>query len=59
LEHWIKKFILSGDISKKKLFTVAWKKVSAPFEGCLGIRSLICLNEDANLKQGWDMIHSK
>jgi hypothetical protein len=45
MEVWIKNFIWSGDINKRKLVTVAWKKVCVDTEeGGLGLRSLICLN---------------
>lgn len=51
MERCIKNFIWSGDTSKRKLVTVAWKKICNPYEeGGLGIRSLICLNEAFNLK---------
>jgi hypothetical protein len=51
IEAWTRNFIWSGDINQKKLVTVAWKKVCSPFdEGGLGLRSLVCLNEAANLK---------
>jgi len=51
LEKWIKKFIWSGYLNKRKLVIVAWKKVGAPYvEGGLALRSLISLNEATNLK---------
>jgi hypothetical protein len=51
LEKWIRNFLWSGDVNKKKLVTVAWHKVCTPFhEGGLGIRSLSKVNEAANLK---------
>jgi len=50
-EKWIKNFIWSGDINKRKMVTFAWKKVCVDYdEGGLGIRSLIKLNEATNLK---------
>ncbi|KAK2369004.1 hypothetical protein QL285_082161 [Trifolium repens] len=59
LERWIKNFIWSGDISQRKLVTVAWKKVCRPYDqGGLGIRSVIVLNESTNLKLCWDMFTS-
>lgn len=59
LERCIKNFIWSGEINKRKLITVAWKKVCKPLnEGGLGIRSLITLNEATNLKLCWDLLHS-
>ena len=60
MEKWIKNFIWSGDINKRKLVTVAWKKVCADIEeGGLGIRSLICLNNATNLKQCWELFNSE
>jgi hypothetical protein len=39
---------------------LAWKKICAPHEeGDLGLRSLIALNDAANLKLCWDLMHSK
>jgi hypothetical protein len=59
LEKYIKNFIWSGDISKRKLVTVSWKKVSLPYDqGGLGIRSLIRLNEAANLRLYWTHANS-
>jgi ribonuclease HI len=59
LERWIKNFIWSGDITKKKLVTVSWKKVCAPLEeGGLGIRSLVSLNAASNMKTCWELIQS-
>lgn len=60
IEKWIKNFIWSVDINKRKLVTIAWKKVCADVdEGGLGIRSLIKLNEATNLKMCWDLLKSK
>jgi len=60
IEKWIKKFIWSGDITKRKLVTVAWKNFCASYEeGGLNIRSLVCLNEATNLKLCWDLLHSQ
>jgi len=51
IEKWIKNFIWSGDITKNKIITMAWKKICASYEeGGLNIRSLVCLNEATNLK---------
>jgi hypothetical protein len=60
LERWIKYFIWSGDVSQRKLVTVAWKKVCRPIydQGGLGIRSLIALNASSNLKLCWDLFTS-
>jgi len=60
IEKWIRNFIWSGDIQKRKMVTVAWKKVCSDLdEGGLGTKSLICLNEATNLKLCWDLLHSK
>jgi hypothetical protein len=60
LERWIKNFIWSGDINQRKLVTVAWKKVCKPYsQGGLGMRSLVTLNEAANLKLCWDLFNSQ
>jgi len=46
-------------VNKRKLVTVAWHKVCLPTkEGGLGIRSLSKVNEGANLKLCWEMLHS-
>jgi hypothetical protein len=59
IETWARNFIWSGDISKRKLVTVSWKKVCMPYsEGGLGLRSLISLNEASNLKLCWELLHS-
>lgn len=51
LEKSIRNFIWSGSIDKRKLVTVAWKKICKPTaQGGLGIRSLQKLNQAANLK---------
>jgi len=50
--------VCSGDVSKKKLVTVAWKKVCPTYdEGGLGLRSLVTLNLATNLKFCWEMMH--
>ncbi|MCH91212.1 RNA-directed DNA polymerase (Reverse transcriptase), partial [Trifolium medium] len=59
IKAWIRNFIWSGSIDQRKLVTVAWKKICAPFdEGGLGLRSLRVLNVAANLKLCWDLMHS-
>jgi hypothetical protein len=59
MERWMRNFIWSGDVNKRKLVTVAWHKVCTPFkEGGLGIRSLSKINEGANLKLCWEMTQS-
>lgn len=60
IESWTRNFIWSGDITKRKLVTVSWKKTCKPLtEGGLGIRSLTLLNESTNLKLCWDMLNSQ
>jgi ribonuclease HI len=59
LEKCIKNFIWSGDLDKRKLVTVSWKKVCRPVaQGGLNLRSLITLNKASNLKLCWSMINS-
>jgi len=56
----IRNFIWSGDIEKRKLITVSWKKVcKTEKKGGLGVTSLVSLNEAANLKLCWELISSK
>lgn len=57
MEPWIKNFVWSGDIFKRKLVTVAWKTVCTPFlDGGLGIRPLKAINHAALLKLSWNVI---
>lgn len=59
IDKWCRNFIWSGDIDKRKMVTVAWKKLCKPMdEGGMGLRSTISLNEASNLKLGWDMLNS-
>jgi hypothetical protein len=59
LERWMRNFIWSGDVNKRKLVTVAWHKVCLPIkEGGLGVRSLSKVNKGANLKLCWEMLQS-
>ncbi|GAU48100.1 hypothetical protein TSUD_133200 [Trifolium subterraneum] len=60
LEKWIRNFIWSGDIDKRKLVTVAWHNCCKSFsDGGLGIRSIKILNEASNIKQCWDLVNSQ
>ena len=60
MEKWIKKIIWSGDVTKRKMVIVAWKKICADFEeGGLELKSLICLNEATNLKMCWNILQSE
>ncbi|GAU46447.1 hypothetical protein TSUD_402140 [Trifolium subterraneum] len=59
VEKLIRNFLWSGDINKRKMVTVAWKKVCKPIsEGGLGVRSLANLNLGAKLKLCWDLTQS-
>ena len=60
LERWMRNFIWSGDVNKRKLVSVAWHKVCSPQkEGGLGIRDLSKINEAANLKLCWELNQSQ
>lgn len=59
IEKWIRNFIWCGDTTKRKLVTVAWKKMCKPYlESSLGLRYIVSLNEAFNLKLCWDMMQS-
>jgi ribonuclease HI len=60
LEKCIRNFIWSGDIDKRKLVTVSWKKICRPLaQGGLNVRSLIHLNKASNLKLCWSLTNSQ
>jgi hypothetical protein len=60
LEKYIRNFIWSGDIDKRKLVTVSWKKMCLPYsQGGLNLRSLSKLNSATNLKLCWTLINSQ
>jgi hypothetical protein len=60
IEKDVKNFIWSGDVDKRKLVTVAWKKLCRPLsQGGLNLRSLSSLNKAANLKLCWALFHSR
>ncbi|GAU19469.1 hypothetical protein TSUD_77130 [Trifolium subterraneum] len=60
LEKNIRNFVWSGEIDKRKLVTVSWKKVCRPLsQGGLNLRSLSSLNKASNLKLCWTMLNSK
>jgi hypothetical protein len=60
LERCIRNFIWSGDIEKRKLVTISWKKICRPLaQGGLNIRSLIHINKASNLKLCWNMVNSQ
>jgi len=55
----MRNFIWSGEVDKRKLVSVAWKKVCRPFsQGGLNLRSIKTLNISANLNLLWKMLHS-
>lgn len=57
IDSWIRNFIWSGNISTRKMVTVAWHKLCAPtHEGGLGVRPLSKINEAATLKLCWDFM---
>lgn len=59
VDSWLRNFIWSGEVSTRKLVTVAWSKMCAPFnEGGLGIRPIKLLNDDAALKLCWNFFSS-
>jgi hypothetical protein len=59
VEKCIRNFIWSGDIDKRKLVTVSWKKTCRPFsQGGLNLRSLVKLNLASNLKLCWTLLNS-
>jgi ribonuclease HI len=60
IEKAVRNFIWSGDIDKRKLVTVAWKKICRPYsQGGLNIRSLTKLNKATNLKLCWTVFNSQ
>jgi hypothetical protein len=60
VEKAVKNFIWSGDVDKRKIVTVAWKKICRPLsQGGLNLRSLSCLNKATNLKLCWSLLQSQ
>ncbi|KAK2417490.1 hypothetical protein QL285_039786 [Trifolium repens] len=60
IEKYVKNFIWSGDVDKRKLVTVAWNKICRPFsQGGLNLRSLSNLNKASNLKLCWALFNSQ
>ncbi|XP_019450653.1 PREDICTED: uncharacterized protein LOC109352923 [Lupinus angustifolius] len=56
IDKSMRNFIWSGDISTRKLVTVAWHKICTPtIEGGLGLRSISDLNQASLLKLAWGM----
>jgi len=57
IDTWIRNFIWSGDILTKKVCTVSWSKVCAPFHnGGLDIYSVRNVNASLLLKHSWLLI---
>lgn len=51
-------FIWNWVVNKRKMVIVSWKKVCKhKANGWLGIRSLICINEASNIKDGWYLLN--
>lgn len=60
VEKWIRNLIWSGDVEKRKLVTVSWKKICRPLsQGGLNLRSLKNLNTSTNLNLIWKTLHSQ
>jgi hypothetical protein len=60
IEKFVRNFIWSGDVDKRKLVTISWKKVCRPYsQGGLNIRSLSKLNKASNLKLCLSFFNSK
>jgi len=60
VEKHMRNFIWNGDVDKRKLVTVSWKKVCKPFsQGGLNLRSIKTLNTSTNLNLLWSMLHSE
>jgi len=60
VEKWIRNFIWSGDVEKRKLITISWKKICRPLsQGGLSLRSLKDLNTSTNLNFVWRTLFSQ
>ncbi|XP_058742694.1 uncharacterized protein LOC131615239 [Vicia villosa] len=60
ITSWMRNFIWSGDMEKKKLVTVAWKHCcNRVKEGGLGLRSLADINSASNLLLCWNFVEGK
>ncbi|PNX62037.1 putative reverse transcriptase, partial [Trifolium pratense] len=59
LDRWIRNFIWSGDVSTRKICTVAWQKICTSYdEGGLDIRPLVQVNESLILHLCWKLLSS-
>ncbi|CAK8571409.1 unnamed protein product [Lathyrus sativus] len=59
LESYMRNFVWSGDICKRKSLTVTWHKVCRPFhQGGLGIRFVSCINVVTNLQLCLELFNS-
>jgi hypothetical protein len=60
IEKSVRNFIWSGDIDRRKLVTISWKKICRPFsQGGLNLKSLIKLNKATNLRLCWNLLNSQ
>jgi len=51
IESWCRNFVWSGNTAMRKLVTISWSKSCRPLsQGGIGLRSLITLNDVANMK---------
>ncbi|GAU22700.1 hypothetical protein TSUD_138230 [Trifolium subterraneum] len=59
IEKWVRNFIWSGDMEKRKLVTTSWKKLCRPLsQGGLNLKSLTNLNKATNLNLCWTILNS-
>lgn len=60
VDYWVRNFIWSGDISTRKIVTVAWSTVCNPLAvGGLGIRPLRSINDVVLIKLCWQLLASE
>ncbi|XP_058756625.1 uncharacterized protein LOC131629842 [Vicia villosa] len=60
IEKWMRNFIWSGNLDKKKLVTVSWKICCKDLkEGGLGIKSLRNFNSASNALLCWNFLRNK
>lgn len=56
LDQWIKKFVWSGDIFTRKIYTVSWKQICLPWEsGGLDLKSTRSTNSTLLLHLSWKL----
>ena len=60
LENMVRNFVWSGCVSRRKLISVAWRKICRPLdEGGLGFRSFKITNKALLLKLAWQIMEGK